>query len=404
MVGGGAVGGDAARALRARRVDQGDRAADGVDREHDPAGVAVGRSRRAIGGARRASKLDPFKDEIHRLLGSDPRLPGQRVRELIAPLGFDGGKTIVDDYLREVRPLFRPRRGRFSARSIGRARSASSICGSRSGRDPGRPRPDPPGLGRGRRAWATRAPAPARWSSPRRRRTCCPAIRRCLWSLGALPQTLVWDREAGLHAGGGRPTEEFAGVLRRSCGSAGTSASRADPQAKGVVERLQGFMRDELRARAGAFANELDFQLQLDAWFDERANARMHRTLRCRPDRPAGRGARGDGAAARRRRPTSTGAGCSRVPPDPLPALRHQRLLARPAARRPPRRGPRHRARGHRGRAGHRRARLPARRGRSPGTARSPRSSTPARCSSAATARAARARRSRSGRSPATTR
>jgi hypothetical protein len=46
------------------------------------------------------SKLDPFRDEIHRLLKADPRLPGQRVRELIAPLGFDGGKTIVDDYLR----------------------------------------------------------------------------------------------------------------------------------------------------------------------------------------------------------------------------------------------------------------------------------------------------------------
>jgi transposase len=54
------------------------------------------------------SKLDPFKDEIHRLLGLDAGLPGQRVRELIAPLGFDGGKTIVDDYLREVRPLFLP--------------------------------------------------------------------------------------------------------------------------------------------------------------------------------------------------------------------------------------------------------------------------------------------------------
>ena len=47
------------------------------------------------------SKLDPFKDEIHRLLKEDPKLPGQRVRELIAPLGFGGGKTIVDDYLRD---------------------------------------------------------------------------------------------------------------------------------------------------------------------------------------------------------------------------------------------------------------------------------------------------------------
>ena len=52
------------------------------------------------------SKLDPFKDEIHRLLREDPRLSGQRIRELITPLGFDGGKTIVDDYLREVRPLY----------------------------------------------------------------------------------------------------------------------------------------------------------------------------------------------------------------------------------------------------------------------------------------------------------
>ena len=30
------------------------------------------------------------------------------------------------------------------------------------------------------------------------------------------------------------------------------------------------------------FANQLDFQLQLDAWF-EKANARMHKTLRARP-------------------------------------------------------------------------------------------------------------------------
>ena len=38
----------------------------------------------------RPSKLDPFKDEIHRLLKEDPKLPGVRVREVIEPLGFDG--------------------------------------------------------------------------------------------------------------------------------------------------------------------------------------------------------------------------------------------------------------------------------------------------------------------------
>ena len=43
----------------------------------------------------RPSKLDPFKDEIHRLLKNDPKLSGVRVREEIEPLGFDGGKSIV---------------------------------------------------------------------------------------------------------------------------------------------------------------------------------------------------------------------------------------------------------------------------------------------------------------------
>jgi transposase len=56
----------------------------------------------------RPSKLDPFRVEIHRLLRSDPCLPGKRVRELLEEQGYDGCKTILDDYLREVRPLFLP--------------------------------------------------------------------------------------------------------------------------------------------------------------------------------------------------------------------------------------------------------------------------------------------------------
>jgi hypothetical protein len=119
----------------------------------------------------RSSKLDPFKEEIHRLLWQDPRLPGVRVRELIEPLGFVGGKTIVDDYrARCARCLCA--RGRFGARSIGRARCASGICGSRLVRcRSGTARPA--AAGSWSPAWATRALAPGRWSSARRRRTCC---------------------------------------------------------------------------------------------------------------------------------------------------------------------------------------------------------------------------------------
>ncbi len=55
----------------------------------------------------------------------------------------------------------------------------------------------------------------------------------------------------------------------------------ADPQAKGAVERLQGYLETNFEP-GRRFANELDYQLQLDAWF-EKANARMHKTLRARP-------------------------------------------------------------------------------------------------------------------------
>jgi transposase len=233
------------------------------------------RYRRAPAG----SKLDPFKDEICRLLGEEPGLPGQRVRELIAPLGFDGGKTIVDDCLREVRPLFLP--ARTFQRSVYRP---GELCQF----DLWRPRAEVPvGHGQTREAFVvvaclgySRAGAGAVIFS-RRVEDVLFGIGRCLWSLGALPQTLVWDRESCLHAGHGRPTDAYAAF----CGTLRVGwhfCAPRDPQAKGGVERLQGFMETSFEP-GRAFANELDFQDQLDTWFRERANGRVHKALRARP-------------------------------------------------------------------------------------------------------------------------
>jgi hypothetical protein len=105
-------------------------------------------------------------------------------------------------------------------------------------------------------------------------------VGRCLWSLGALPELLVWDREGALHAGAGRPTEVYAAF----CGQLALDwhfCEPADPEAKGLVERLQGYLETNFEP-GRLFANELDYQLQLDAWF-EKANARTHKTLRARP-------------------------------------------------------------------------------------------------------------------------
>jgi len=138
-------------------------------------------------------------------------------------------------------------------------------------------------------------------------------IAGCLERLGGLPRTLVWDRQAGIHGHGGRPSEAFAafcGQLRvdwRFC-------EPADPQAKGAVERLQGYAETNFEP-GRVFANELDFQDQLDAWF-ERINARTHKTLRARPvDRLA------DElevmAALPERMPDTARRWTTRVPPDP---------------------------------------------------------------------------------------
>lgn len=267
-------------------------------REHFVRGVSIkalaartGLSRNTVRAALRASappsyrrepagsKLDPFKDEIHRLLKGDAAMPGQRIRELIAPLGFVGGKTIVDDYLREVRPLFVDQR--TFQRTVYRP---GEICQF----DVWEPKDEiAVGYGQTRQAYVvvaclgySRAGAGAVIFS-KQTPDLLFGIRRCLWSLGALPQTLVWDRQAGLHATGGRPTTEFAAF----CGALRVDwhfCDARDPQAKGVVERLQDFMERSFEP-GRTFANELDCQLQLDCWFDDRANARMHKTLRARP-------------------------------------------------------------------------------------------------------------------------
>ena len=173
----------------------------------------------------------------------DAEMPGQRIRELIAPLGFDGGKTIVDDYLREVRPFFVT--PRTYQRTVYRP---GEICQF----DLWEPKAEiPVGHGQTRRAWVvvaclgySRAGAGALVFSKQIPELLF-GIRRCLWSLGALPETLVWDRQSGLHAGHGRPTAEFAGF----CGQLRVGwhfCAPARPAGQGCRRAFAGLHRAQL--------------------------------------------------------------------------------------------------------------------------------------------------------------
>jgi len=188
----------------------------------------------------RPSKLDPFRGEIAELLRAEPRIPSQRIRELIAELGFDGAKTIVDDYVREVRPRHLPLR--TYQRTIYRP---GELCQF----DLWEPsRPIPVGHGQLRRGWVVTAELgysralAATLVFSKELADLRLGMSRCLERLGSLPEKLVWDREAAIHRGGGQPTEGFAAF----CGELGVGwiiLDRGDAQAKGALERSHRFMR-----------------------------------------------------------------------------------------------------------------------------------------------------------------
>jgi transposase len=224
---------------------------------------------------RRSSKLDPFVATIEELLVDEPMLSGVRVREELEQLGYRGGKTILDDLLRELRPRFVP-----PPRSFQRTRYRP---GELAQFDLCEPRTEiPVGYGQARRGYVvtcelpySRAFAGALVFS-KEFADIAWGMARCLTRLGALPRKLVWDREGAI-APKGRPTEPFLAF----CGQLELGwvvLDAGDCQAKGALERSHRFLHGNFEA-GRRFANPLDFQDQLDGWC-ERINARVHRTTR----------------------------------------------------------------------------------------------------------------------------
>jgi transposase len=223
------------------------------------------------------SKLDPYREWIGEQLRVDPGIPSLRLREMAAELGYEGGKTIFDDYVREVRPRFVIKR--TFQRTIYRPGELVQC-------DLWEPRERiPVGHGQTRRGYVVTAELC--WSRviagalifSKEAPDILWGVGRCVSRIGALPEKLVWDREAAI-AGGGRPTEAFAGF----CGQLGVGwviLDAGDAQAKGLLERSHRFMRTNFEP-GRRFANPLDFQLQFDGWC-EKVNERVHRTIRAVP-------------------------------------------------------------------------------------------------------------------------
>src|SRR3954447_4845462 len=223
------------------------------------------------------SKLDPFRAWICEQLRADPGMPSLRLRELAGEIGYAGGKSIFDDYVREVRPRFLVKRtfqrtiyrpGELVQCDLWEPRELVSV-----------------GHGQQRRGWVVTCEVC--WSRAiagtlifsKQAPDILWALGRNLLRLGGLPVKLVWDRESAL-AAGGRPTSEFAAFCSQL--ELGWVILEArDPQAKGALERSHRFMRSNFEP-GRVFANHLDFQDRMDAWC-EKVNGRVHRTVRAVP-------------------------------------------------------------------------------------------------------------------------
>lgn len=104
-----------------------------------------------------------------------------------------------------------------------------------------------------------------------------------LQRLGATPRALVWDNEAAVGSWReGRPklTAEFE-AFRGLLGIRVIQCRPRDPEAKGLVERANGYLETSFLP-GRTFASPADFNAQLEAWLPK-ANGRKHRALDCRP-------------------------------------------------------------------------------------------------------------------------
>jgi transposase len=100
---------------------------------------------------------------------------------------------------------------------------------------------------------------------------------------GRVPRALVWDNEGAVGQWrGGRPQlSEAMNSFRGTLGIKVIQCRPGDPEAKGLVERVNGYLETSFLP-GRSFTGPADFNAQLATWL-VRANGRQHRRLGCRP-------------------------------------------------------------------------------------------------------------------------
>ena len=249
-------------------------------------GVSRNAVRRALGRdappqyvrAAKGSIVDAVEPVVRELLRTTPDMPATVIAERI---GWDRSITVLKDRVRELRPYYLP-----------------VDPATRTTYDPGQrvqcdlwfpPAPVPVGFGH------TDSPPVlvmvagysrmifARMIPTRQAEDLIAGHWAVLQAMGAVPKELVWDNEGAVgswQAGKPKLAEQFT-AFRGTLGISVHQCRPRDPEAKGLVERVNGYFETSFLP-GRTFTDPGDFNAQLEQWL-VRANGRHHRSLGCAP-------------------------------------------------------------------------------------------------------------------------
>jgi transposase len=229
----------------------------------------------------RGSIVDGIEPRIRELLAAWPTMPATVIAERI---GWERSLTVLKDRVRELRPVYLPP---DPASRTAYAAGEVAQC------DLWFPDISLP-VGFGQTRTATRLPVLvmvtgyARWLAARLLPSRCAEDLFAGWwqliaQLGAVPRVLVWDGEGAVGQRRRRQTvlTEAAHGFRGVLGAKVVICDPGDPEAKGLVERANGYLETSFLP-GRTFSSPADFNAQLAAWLTL-VNQRQRRVLGCAP-------------------------------------------------------------------------------------------------------------------------
>jgi transposase len=230
---------------------------------------------------RAGSIVDEVEPAIRELLRAYPSMPATVIAERI---GWTRGITVLKDRVAELRPVYLP---------PDPASRTGYVAGEVAQCDLWFPDIEVPvGFGQTRTAKAlpvlTMVTGYSRWLSalliPSR---CAEDLFTGWWrlisGLGAVPRLLVWDGEGaiGRYRRGGSELTSHCQAFRGTLGTKVIVCKPADPEAKGLVERANGYLETSFLP-GRTFSSPGDFNVQLGEWLGL-VNQRRRRALGCAP-------------------------------------------------------------------------------------------------------------------------